>query len=308
VPVNTGDVARVLANRPAPGEVVEVRGYTGYDLTGFSGPDSTMLGFNCPGSAGNYFADQPFPIGFSHGHLSGHENQLPTDEPWLLVVSRSYAHPQAYPGPAVKLPFRGVLRGQLDDPVFKSCEHADRIFVVSEVVEDEGVQPPTRWGDLTRPAPDDEIYEAAATWPRYAHQTLGVSIPLPPRWRVSDLPGGGVALSDPNHADIPIVIEVLPGERQLVDDKDLAYGGGCGRWGGGANGYHQRPIATPPGLDPLEGIQADSAGDNQHCLRVFLNDHGRTIRLSLDVPLGFDLPLTLPCVYTAIADNLTVSR
>lgn len=307
LPINTGDVARLLANRPALGEDVEVRGYTGYDLTGFGGADSGTGGLGCPSSAANFFADRPFPIRFSYGHLASRENNLPDSEPWLIVVTRTTAPNGSYPGPPMSLPYRGVLRGHFGDPQFASCSNADRIFYVTEVVEDEGVQAPVHFDGKHLP-PDDALYTEAVGWPRYTHPELGFSVPLPPRWTVRELPGKGVELADPNHPANPVRIEVLPGETHNAGDQDLSLSMGC-LAGIGSGGYLQQPHVEPGAPTPtsLDGLEISSSGAESHCLRIFFNDHGRTIRVSLDVPQGFDLPLTLPWTYTAIADNLTVT-
>jgi hypothetical protein len=302
----TGDIAHLLANRPAAGAPVEIEAYTGYsgDPSAFPfGTDWSGYG-RCPMAPGHLLADQPFVSFYTYGHTTGTSNALPPDAPWLAAVAPAS---DAYPPPTLSLPFHARLRGHLGDAAYAQCEPADRIFVVDEVLADLGDMPP-------HVASADEVYGAAPTWPRYTHPEQGYSVPVPPGWSASVLPDGSLALADPRWPGTPVVVRRSDGEywqRDYLPDEGaaLALPADC-RGTGGSGGRFAQPDqhsadATAPA--PLAGVLVSSDGTNRACLRIALNHRGRHFLVAVDYPLGFGLPQPLLWDYTAIADNLAVA-
>jgi hypothetical protein len=188
----------------------------------------------------------------------------------------------------------------LGDPAFAHCPHADRIFIVEEVVAVYEEQPPD---SVTHPLklPDDY-----ATWPRYHDTHFGYSLPYPLNWTIEPLNDSDVlsaiVLRAPQWPDYPVRVRIHAGETHL-DQYD--------------------PASTPPllqhGMGQFEqGLFGAQNPDSQHLtgyltwpeaaagrssIAVLFNGSGQTYELELTYPLGFDAPQPLLAIYSAIVEG-----
>ena len=103
-------------------------------------------------------------------------NPLPDDASWLIATTSDMLHPGVRQSP--QLPYHARLRGHLGEAVLAHCQHADRIFVVEQVVqvyEERPAESPT----YPRNLPDDY-----ATWIHYHDAGAGFSLSYPPDWQI----------------------------------------------------------------------------------------------------------------------------
>lgn len=135
------DIAKLLRKRPTPGEQVELDVYNWVGSYREASYDWDSQ--RCPDLATeSLLTDQPV-AGFINFMNSGQTNWLPTyppeAEPWLVPMFAAQKI-LAYPPPDEQaanprpLGYRLRVRGHLDDPYFGHCEHADRIFVIDQIV------------------------------------------------------------------------------------------------------------------------------------------------------------------------------
>ena len=310
VPHDPG-VADLLRNPPASGETVEVDAYfSGAGAPMFpGGPRPPADQVICP----TFWAwqaaltDGPFPAALRLlNSIQG--NVLPDDEPWLVATTPEATQPGVRVVP--QLPYHARLRGHLGDPAFARCPHADRIFVVEDVVTVYTEQP------LDSPSYQLELPDDYAAWPRYHNADLGYSLPHPPDWRVEPLAEpdpstnsgqavlSAVALRAPQWPDSPVMVRVHAGET-LYDDYDpastppLLEGVGFGV-------FEQGWIFGEGSVDSqhLAGYSVDrEAGPGERAVSVLFSAHGRTYELALRYPIGFEAPQPLLTTYSAIVEG-----
>jgi hypothetical protein len=302
VPHNPG-VADLLRNPPAPGETVEVDAYfSGAGALVFpGGPPPPSDQVFCPTffSWSSALTGRPFTAALLL--LNGvQSNTLLDDAPWLVATTPEATRPGVRVVP--QLPYHARLRGHLGDPAFAHCPHADRIFVVEDVVTVYAEQPPDP-SAYQMELPDDY-----ADWPRYHDAELGYSLPYPHDWQVErpSEPGvvSAIALRALQWPGYPVVVRVHAGETRYdqydpVSAPPLLHGEGFGvfeqGWTFGEEGMESQHLA---------GYRVDREADaGERAVSVLFSAHGRTYELALRYPLGFDAPQPLLMAYSAIVEG-----
>ena len=302
VPHNPG-VADLLRNPPAPSETVEVDAYfSGAGTPVFRGgppppPDQVV----CPTffSWSSALTDQPFTAALLL--LNGVQgNTLLDDAPWLVATTPEATRPGVRVVP--QLPYHARLRGHLGDPAFAHCPHADRIFVVEDVVTVYAEQPPDP-SAYQMELPDDY-----ADWLRHHDAEPGYSLPYPHDWQVERLnePGvvSAIALRAPQWPGYPVVVRVHAGETRYdqydpVSAPPLLQGEGFGvfeqGWTFGEGSMDSQHLA---------GYRVDREADpSERAVSVLFSANGHTYELALRYPLGFDAPQPLLTAYSAIVEG-----
>jgi hypothetical protein len=296
-------VADLLRDPPPSGETVEVDAYfTGAGpVLSPEGPIPRPDQVACPTwwALDAALSDQPFPAILVLLNVVT-SNALPDDEPWLVATEPEATRPGVRLSP--QLPYHARLRGHLGDPAFAHCPHADRIFLIEEVVKVYPEEP------RTRPAYQLELPDDYVSWPRTHDADLGYSLPHPPDWRVETLAEpdvlSAIALRAPQWPDHPLVVRVHAGETHR-DPHDPAY---------------TPPLLEGEGHGPMEQGQAlgeeimDSqhlagyrvdreAGPGERAVSALFSAHGRTYELALRYPIGFDASQPLLTAYSAIVEG-----
>jgi hypothetical protein len=291
------DIADLLRNPPASGESVEIDAYFSGataipHLGGFPPPADQIA---CPRFYEAALTDRPFLADLAVlNSLAG--NMLPDDAPWLIAVTPDMLKPGARQSP--QLPYHARLRGHLGEAVLAHCEHADRIFVVEQVVQ-VYEEEPAESSSFPRQLPDDY-----ATWSHYHDSQMGFSFAYPADWHIEQLDDVTWNLRAPQWPDLPVVVRVHAGETHL-DQYD--------------------PTSTPPLLQGITGFGVYEQGgglsrttDSQHLpgyqisrdddltersVSVLFSSSGHTYELALRYPLGFDAPQSLLTTYSIIVER-----
>jgi hypothetical protein len=302
VPHNPG-VADLLRNPPAPGEAGEVDAYfSGAGAPVFpSGPPPPPDQVFCPTfvSWSSALTDRPFTAALLL--LNGiQSNTLPDDAPWLVATTQEATRPGVRVVP--QLPYHARLRGHLDDPAFAHCPHADRIFVVEDVVTVYAGRPP-----------DPSAYQMElpgdyAAWPRYHDAEPGYSLPYPYDWQVERLSEpdvvSAIALRAPQWPDYPMVVSVHAGETRY-DQYDPASAPPFLQ-GEGSGVFEQGWTFGKGSMDSqhLAGYRVDREADlGERAVSVLFSANGHTYELALRYPLGFDAPQPLLTAYSTIVEG-----
>lgn len=298
-------VADLLRTKPAPGQSVEVDAYFGgAGAAPFSRPPPPRDQVACPlFPASRALTDRPFLAVLMYlNAMTG--NALPEDAPWLLAVTPEEARPGAATLP--QLPYHARLRGHFGDAAFSHCDHADRIFIVDQVVkvyEQNPPDPPTF--QLKPPA-------GYAKWPRYHDDRLGYSLPYPPDWQIQRLDDVTLSLKGPQWPGNPVVIAVHKGETHY-DQYDpsvlppLMQGQGFGVFEQGNWLFaSDQSLPSSQRLAGYEVEQAPSAGSRS--VSVLFSGNGYTYELRLVYPTGFAASQALLTDYTAIVEGFTLSK
>ena len=303
MPHNPG-VADLLRDPAAPGETVEVDAY-------FSGagavlspegpiprPDEVACPTWWPLDAA--LTDRQFPAILVLPNAITN-NTLPDDAPWLVATQEEATKPGVRRAP--QLPYHARLRGHLGDSAFAHCPHADRIFLVEEVVKVYEKEP-------SAPAAYQlELPEVYANWPRHHDADLGYSLPYPHDWRVESLAEpdvlSAIALRAPQWPDNPVVVRVHDGETRL-DPADPA---------------SRPPLLEGMGYSPIQqgltslgekvrdsqrltGYQVDREADpGQREAAILFSAQGRTYELALCYPIGLNASQPLLTTYAAIVEG-----
>lgn len=299
-------VADLWHNRPPAGELVEVDAY-------FSGAmPSSMFGGSrpplpdqvaCPTMWNSALTDQPFLPALRL--LNGaHSNTLADDVAWLIATIPEATEPGKRVGG--DFPYHARFRGRLGEPAFADCLHAERIFVVEEVVIIYEQQP------QEQPADQLDLPDGYDNWLRYHDAALAYSVPYPPDWTVEPLSEaellGAVALHAPQWPDYPIIVRVSSGEIDVVEYhpvtippnlQKLERGGGMFRQGSGF-GIGQ----SMPDSQMLSGYSQywETSPDKQGAAVLF-SANGRTYQLSLEYPIGFEASQSLLTHFSTIVES-----
>ena len=291
---NDHDIADLLREPPPPGTSVEVDAYFSGagapTLPGGPPPPTNQVA--CPVVWNAALTDRPFLAYLAL--LNGiRGNALPDAAPWLIAVTPEMLQPGVRRLP--QLPYRARLRGHLGDPAVAQCLHADRIFVVEEVIKVYAENPPEPTTYALR-LPDDY-----AAWPRYHDAAVGFSMPHPPDWRVERLDDVTWNLRAPQWPNYPVVVRVHAGET-CYDQYDSASMPPLMQ-GASSFGLFNQDMALGNNADSqhLAGYQVDrEAGPAKRSVSVLFSGGGHTYELALTYPLGFDAPQPLLTAYSAI--------
>ncbi|MGB0385715.1 MAG: hypothetical protein ACPGWR_12920 [Ardenticatenaceae bacterium] len=300
-------VAELWRDPPPAGELVEVDAYfsgaTGFPMFGGAGgPQPLPNQVACPTMWGHTLSDHTFFTTFIVLN-SAHTNTLPDDAPWLIATIGEATEPGRSVGPS--FPYHARFRGRLGEPAFADCKHAERIFVVEEVV--------TIYEELAKEPPvyQFELPDGYDNWPRYQDATLGYSVPYPSDWTVEALSEaellGAVALRAPQWPDYPIIVRVNVGEIDLLQYNPASlppwlqkpeHGGGMFRQGSGfgeANADSQK----------LSGYSVYwEISPHKRGAAALFSAHGRTYELALEYPIGFEASQSLLTHFSAIVTGL----
>lgn len=287
------DVADLLRNPPSPGQSVEMDAYfSGAGAPTLpGGPPPPPNQVACPVVWNVALTDRPFLayLALLNG-ISG--NALPDDAPWLIAVTPEMLQPGVRRLP--QLPYRARLRGHLGAPSVAQCQHADRIFVVEDVIKVYAQNPPEPTTYALKLSDD------YAAWPRYHDAALGFSLPHPPDWRVERLDDVTWNLRAPQWPDYPVVVRVHAGETHY-DQYDSASMSPLMQEATGFGVFEQDYVFDKADSQHLAGYQVDrEAGLSERSVSVLFNGGGRTYELALTYLLGFDAPQPLLTAYSAI--------
>ena len=160
----------------------------------------------CPSFYGAALTDRPFLADLVVLNGIG-GNPLPDDAPWLIATTADLLQPGVWQLP--QLPYHAKLRGHLGEAVPAHCQHADRIFLVEQVVQ-VYEEKPVESSPYLPNLPDDY-----AAWPRYHNTSLGFSFSYPPDWQIDQLDDVTWHLRAPQWPDYPMVMRVHAGETHL---------------------------------------------------------------------------------------------
>jgi WD40 repeat protein len=298
-PVAKPDIADLLRKPPASGEPIEFDAYfSGATLIprpgggGFPPPPDQIA---CPYFYMGALTDRPFVADLTVLNSIG-SNILPDDAPWLIAVTPNMLQPGVRQLP--QLPYHARLRGHLGEAVLAHCEHADRIFVVEQVVqvyEDK----PAVLSSFPRTPPDDY-----ATWTRYHDANTGFSLFYPPDWQIEQVDDVTWNLRAPQWPDWPIVVRVHAGETHLDQYDSTAMppllqgisSFGVYQQGGG--------FGTQIDTQQLDGYEVGHDESlTERSVSVLFSSGGRTYELALRYPLGFDAPQPLLTTYSIIVER-----
>jgi hypothetical protein len=297
-PADKHDVANLLHGPPSSGQSVEIDAYfSGATVVphpcGFPPPPNQIA---CPRFYGNTLTDRPFLADLMVLNSIG-GNILPDNAPWLVAVTPDMLKPGVWQ--LTQLPYHARLRGHLGESALAHCEHADRIFVVEQVLQVYDEKPAASALPYLRKQPADYT-----SWSRYHDANTGFSFSYPPDWQIDRLDNVTWHLRAPQWPDSPIVVRVHSGETHL-DQYDptstpplLQGNGGFGVYGQGA------------GLDGtidsqhLTGYEVNHDEDlTERSVAVLFSGSGRTYELALRYPLGFDAPQPLLTTYSIIVET-----
>ena len=291
------DIANLLRNPPPSGEPVEIDAYFSGATTiphpgGFPPPPDQIA---CPRFYSDALTDRPFLADLTVLNGSG-GNILPDAAPWLIAVTPDMLKPGVWQSP--QLPYHARLRGHLGEVILAHCEHADRIFVVEQVVhvyEEKSVES----SSFPRQPPDD--YDS---WSHYHDPPLGFSLFYPTDWQIDRLDDMTWNLRAPQWPDLPVTVRVHAGETHLdqydpISTPPLLQGitsGGVYGQGSGFNGA----IDT----QHLDGYQVSHDADpTERSVSVLFSGNGHTYELALRYPLGFDTPQPLLTTYSIVVEK-----
>ncbi len=287
-------VADLLKAPPAAGQRVEVDAYfSGATAPPMPGPPPAPDQVNCPTTWSAALTDRPFlaTLAILNGLRS---NTLPDDAPWLIAVSPEAMQPGR--SEQAQLPYLARLRGYLGEPAFHHCDHADRFFVVEQVVTVYQPQPPEPPLDQQK-APAD-----LADWPRYHNADFGYSLPLAADCKVEPQAASGdvlsdVALSGAKWQAFPLNIRVHAGPLNYdpynpAQLPPLLQGNGFGV-------FEQAFVYADAGQQSggLAGYEVDRAPGES---AVLFSDSQRTYELVFRYPTGFEADQTLLTTLTAM--------
>ena len=296
----SSSVADLLRHPPAPGATVEIDAYfSGVMLKPHSIPPLSKKQIVCPFIWEVTLSDQPFPGQLSI--LNGiRNNALPENAPWLIATTPKATQPSWRINQA-HLPYHARLRGHLGAPAFAKCPHADRIFIVEQVVHVYEEQPPEpSFFQMKRPQDFDR-------WPRYHNTLLGYSVAYPPGWKVEPASesNGNTALivRSPQLPNYPVVLRVHP--YATTYKEYVAHTAPLLRGETSAGVFAQGWVMGGKGSQHLAGfsIEPDAGiGQRQQSVLFSTGDGAkrRTYELMLRYPIGFEASQPLLTNYSAI--------
>lgn len=303
------DVAGLLQNPPAPGELVELDAYFSGAASGLmrDGPAPAQDQVVCPTHRtwAAALTDRPFPgiLRLLNGTRS---NALPAGAAWLVATVPEATQPGQLIIP--QFPYHARFRGRLGDPAFAGCPNAERILIVEEVVAVYEEQPPETVGGTW------EVPAGYEAWPRYEDADAGFNLPCPPDWTVEPLAAGeqggvsAVALRGPQWPDHPVVVRVHEGEIEYDQYEPaslppLLQGPS---WGVYEQGLAFGRLANQS--QPLAGFSVEreaAAGEGRRA--VLFSGSGHTYELELAYPTGFDASQPLLTAYTAMVEGFRLA-
>lgn len=295
-PPAKSDVADLLRNSLSPGLPVEIDAYFSGATTvphpgGFPPPPDQVA---CPSFYGAALTDRPFLADLVVLNSIG-GNILPDDAPWLIAVTSDMLQPGVRQLP--QLPYHARLRGHLGESVLAHCQHADRIFVVEQVVQVYEEKPAE---SLTYPRKPPDDY---ATWSHYHDANAGFSLSYPSDWHIERLDDVTWNLRAPQWPDLPIIVRVHSGETYLDQYDSTAMppllqgitSFGVYEQGGG--------FSRTTDSQHLTGYQVGHDEDLiERSVSVLFSGSGHTYELALRYPLGFDAPQPLLTAYSVIVE------
>jgi hypothetical protein len=194
------------------------------------------------------------------------------------------------------LPYHARFRGH-----FQQCSDQGSLFVIDQVVVVYEQHPPASISPRMPPA-------GYASWPRHHDRSGGYSLPYPPGWSVEPQPDSSslssFALRSPQWPDLPVYVRVIQGEVHY-DPYDAAairsYLDGAQGWLMEQHSIFEAPIPTQQNL---AGYAASKSDPSHFTQTAVFGANGRTYRLELRHPTGYDLPQQLLIEYAAMVAGL----
>ena len=253
-------VADLLRDPPPAGQSVEVDAYFG--AAGVpampGGPPPLPDQVACPQEWNSTLTDRPYPVALMYLNTT-QGSPLPDDAPWLIAATPEQTQPGVRDWP--QLPYHARLRGHLGDPAFTKagCVHAERIFVVEQVVKVYQQEPARPFHLPTQRAGD------YARWPRYADARLSYSLPYPPGWQAERLDNVTLAFRGAQWPGNPVLVRVHDGETRYDQYDPAALPPllqGAQGWGQFQQGGWPYDQAAPPGQG-LDGYEVQRYPDGE---------------------------------------------
>jgi lipoprotein-anchoring transpeptidase ErfK/SrfK len=278
-------VADLLAQEPAPSEIVEVDAY--YSGAGRTAAKGNLLPSGegpCPADAYAILSDEPFlPELFLLGETQ--PNLLPDDAPWLAVTTPAAQGTPARP----QLPYFARFRGRLSQaPPSAECPAGAWVLTVERVVRVYAERPPS----------PPQAGERA--WPRYREVEAGYSVPHPPGWRPVRPDSSTLALHPPQWPGYPVTVRIHPGETHH-DPYDPTAAPRLLREQEWSSFAQSSALGRAGAAEGLVGYRLDrDVAPAERSATVLFSAHGKTYELTLRYPLGFAAPQPLLTAYSAI--------
>ncbi len=279
------DIANLLSRPSASDTAVALDAYNWIGLGRSAGFGRDAQG--CPVfSAMSFLTDQPV-IGVLQQPTKSMTNwslDYPLDTAaWLIPVPTTAQSTSPF-----VLPYHARLRGHLDDPAFKNCAHAERIFVVESIVTVYQESPPFEHEMKSVQLPPNY-----AAWPRYHDANLGYSFAYAPDWRIETTKEpdsiATILVHMPEWPDSPLVVRIHPGETYSdpynpASKPPLLQGDS-----GGIFNQDVAPITEYKGTQHLTGVWVErKSSPNFFTMAIVLNSQGRTYELALRYPIGLN--------------------
>jgi hypothetical protein len=243
--------------------------------------------------------DKPVP-GFLRLPSGGHTNftdEYPADEQaWLIPIIAD----ENMPIP----PYHSRLRGYLDNSTFTTCDSANHIFVIEEIVHVYEVSVPTEGGFSVLPSSFPTDY---TTWPRYHDATLGYNFAYPPGWQMSEIPAeeavAAIAIHGPEWPNYPVEIRIYAGETLYDQYRPDAVPPLLK--GKGLSIFHQELIyrnqeIAKQRLTGYKVVPPDTLSLKTATVSMLFSGNGHTYELMLRYPNGFDAQQALLNAYAVI--------
>lgn len=302
------DIARLLRKRPAPGEQVELDVYNwagNYREASYDWDSQ-----RCPTLATkSLLTDQPI-AGFINYVNSGHTNWLltyPSDsEPWLVPMFAAqkilaYPPPDEQAANPRNLGYRLRVRGHLDDPYFGHCAHADRIFVIDQVVTiyAESDPNPASAFDITLPADFPQ-------WQRFSAPGSRLHFPRRVGWAIAPMadPAAREAFQVrmPEWPEHPVSIRVLdapPARAQPSDGNGIPLD----------QAFLRQRLKLPENGQVFTGesLIEDVDAYTKSCT-VVLTRGDTTYELKVSYPVGLHADRDLLLAFTALVAGFEVDQ
>ncbi|MGB8698381.1 MAG: hypothetical protein WCD18_03105, partial [Thermosynechococcaceae cyanobacterium] len=274
----TTNIEQLLRRPPLPGTRVEIDGYYG-SQTSIAIPGEFLYlvpkdKIFCPYKTRHrLLTDRPFlgELSPQIGHRSS--NFLPDTVPWLIATVPQALQPGVDRG--AELPYYARIKGYLGEPKFAACPHADRIFVVEQVVKVYAAAPDPNFF----PVPFPKDY---GNWPTFHEPQLGYRVPYPPDWTVEALAKrphqfAAIALRSKERPNYPVIVRVYP--PPMVGVRDFLSRGPFRQW------------LPPDNRDTqhLAGVSFERLlGENRRLASMHFSTRDRVYELTLAYPIGFD--------------------
>ncbi len=305
----SGGVADLLADRPPPGESVELDAWFGEGRISWPGRGRFESMSGCPTVDSAPMLDRPLwqTIGFGSSMSS---NPVPDDAPHLIAAFRPELAGQEGEDPVAfppsDWPAFARVRGHFptSDEAFQSaieagnpCPDHDRIFVIDALLE---TYLPAREYLWVPVAPE-------ARWIRFRSLDLGLSLSHPPSWQVIES-GDELTLVSPHWPDRSMRIRRASPSSDPIGAPTRRPASHAESWG---HFFQEREAAARFG-DNQASLEGEIAGchdwddERLDCLELNIATPGQTYQVRIPFGRGFDAEPGQLRVADQIVDSLAI--